>query len=83
MASSGLVSAGYCRQARAALIMLYETVLKQPDKVRDLPRMKRPKQLPIVSSREEVARLLKVVYNLKHKTCHILYTAPFVCDPFA
>ena len=67
MASSGLVSAGYCRQARAALIMLYETVLKQPDKVSDLPRMKRPKQLPVVLSREEVARLFKVTYNLKHK----------------
>jgi site-specific recombinase XerD len=35
MATSGLAYAGYCRQARAALILLYETVLKQPDKVRD------------------------------------------------
>lgn len=53
MATSGRVSAGYCRGARAALIMLYEAVLKQPEKVADLPRMKRPEQLPVVLSREE------------------------------
>jgi hypothetical protein len=34
-ATSGLVSAGYCRGARAALIFLYEAVLKQADKVSD------------------------------------------------
>ena len=73
MAESGLASAGYCRQARAALIMLYATVLKQPDKVRDLPRMKRPQQLPIVLSREEIARLFKVTNNLKHRA--LLMTA--------
>jgi len=67
MATGGQVSAGYCRGARAALILLYETVLKQPDKVSDLPRMKRPYQLPVVLSREEVARLFKVTTNLKHK----------------
>jgi site-specific recombinase XerD len=68
MATGGQVSAGYCRGARAALILLYETVLKQPDKVGDLPRMKRPQQLPVILSREEVGRLLKVMSNLKHKT---------------
>jgi len=67
MATSGLVSAGYCRGARAVLILLYETILKQPGKVGELPRMKRPSQLPVVLSREEVARLLKVTSNLKHK----------------
>jgi len=48
-------------------MLLYEAVLKQPGKVCDLPRMKRPEQLSVVLSREEVARLLKVVTNLKHK----------------
>jgi len=67
MATSGRVSAGYCRGARATLVLLYETVLKQPGKVSDLPRMKRPQQLPVVLSREEVAKLLKVTSNLKHK----------------
>jgi site-specific recombinase XerD len=73
MANSGRVSAGYCRGARAALMLLYEAVLKQSGKVCDLPRMKRPEQLPVVLSREEVARLLKVVDNLKHKA--LLMTA--------
>jgi len=72
-ATSGLVSAGYCRGARAALVFLYEVVLKQPDKIADLPRMKRPQQLPVVLSREEVAKLLRVTSNLKHKA--LLITA--------
>lgn len=67
MANSGQASAGYCRQARAALVFLYEATLKQPDKVSDLPRMKRPEQLPVVLSREEVGRILKTTVNLKHK----------------
>ena len=73
MANSGEASAGYCRQARAALVFLYEATLKQPDKVHDLPRMKRPEQLPVVLSREEVGRILKAVINLKHKA--LLVTA--------
>jgi len=67
MASSGLVSASYCRQARAVLVFLYEVVLKQAEKVRDLPRMKRAQPLPVVLSREEIARLFKVTHNVKHK----------------
>lgn len=73
MATSGLVSASYCRGARAALVFLYETVLKRAEKVRDLPNMKRPSQLPVVLSREEVVRLFKVTSNLKHKA--LLMTA--------
>jgi site-specific recombinase XerD len=73
MANSGQASAGYCRQARAALVFLYEATLKQPDKVADLPRMKRPQQLPVVLSREEVGRILKTTANLKHKA--LLVTA--------
>ena len=73
MASSGRVSASYCRQARAVLVCFYETALKQRDKVRDLPRMKRQEQLPRVLSREEIAKLLKVTSFLKHKA--LLMTA--------
>jgi integrase/recombinase XerD len=73
MATSGRVSAGYCRGARAALIFLYEIVLKQGGKVGDLPHMKRPEQLPFVLSREEVAQLFKVTHNVKHKA--LLMTA--------
>ncbi|MDE3092129.1 MAG: tyrosine-type recombinase/integrase [Chloroflexota bacterium] len=67
MASSGRASAGYCRGARSALIFLYEVALKQRGKVCELPRMKRPDQLPVVLSREEVAKILKVTTFLKHK----------------
>lgn len=72
MANSGRTSAGYCRQARAALVFLYETVLQQPAKVAELPRMKRPQQLPAVLSREEVSRILKVTANLKHKALLVM-----------
>lgn len=73
LASSGRVSAAYCRGARAAIVFLYETMLKQRERVHDLPRVKRPQQLPVVLSREEVTRLLKVTSNLKHKA--LLMTA--------
>lgn len=52
---------------------MYDTVLKHPGKVGDLPRMKRPQQLPVVLSQEEVAKLFKVTFNLKHKA--LLMTA--------
>jgi len=68
MAGSGRYSAAYCRGARMALIYLYETILKHPDKVCDLPQITRPEQLPVVLSREEVVRLFKATSNLKHKT---------------
>ncbi len=73
LASSGRVSAAYCRGARSAIIFLYVTTLKQREKVGDLPRMKRPSQLPVVLSREEVAKILKVTSFLKHKA--LLVTA--------
>jgi site-specific recombinase XerD len=72
MATSGRVSASYCRGARAALIFLYETVLKRAEQVRDLPNMKRSSQLPVVLSREEVVRLFKVTNNLKHQALLML-----------
>ncbi|MBI4674459.1 MAG: tyrosine-type recombinase/integrase [Chloroflexi bacterium] len=73
LAQSGTVSAAYCRGARSALIFLYEPVLKQRGKVGDLPRMKRPEQLPRVLSRDEIAKIIKVTTFLKHKA--LLVTA--------
>lgn len=73
LAQSGTVSAAYCRGVRAAIVMLYEATLKQRDKVSDLPRMKRPDQLPRVLSREEICKILKVTTFLKHKA--LLITA--------
>ena len=73
LASSGRVSAAYCCGARAAIVFLYETTLKQREMVHDLPRMKRPSQLPTVLSKDEVAKILKVTAFLKHKA--LLVTA--------
>jgi site-specific recombinase XerD len=61
------LSASYCNQARAVLQMLYERILVQPIKVRELPRMKAPKTLPVVLSREEVIRMFRLTSNLKHR----------------
>lgn len=72
MADDAHLSASYCNQAQATLKVIYELVLCQPEKTSDLPRMKEPKQLPVVLSREEVARLLKVTGNLKHKALLML-----------
>lgn len=73
LAQSGTISAAYCRGARAAIVFLHATTLKQREKVSDLPRMKRPSQLPVVLSREEVAKLIKVTSFIKHKA--LLVTA--------
>ncbi|MBI4787484.1 MAG: tyrosine-type recombinase/integrase [Chloroflexi bacterium] len=73
LAQSGRVSAAYCIGARAAIIFLYEPTLKQGERVRDLPRMKRPSQLPTVLSKDEVAKILRVTSFLKHKA--LLVTA--------
>ncbi|MCL4393217.1 MAG: phage integrase N-terminal SAM-like domain-containing protein [Chloroflexi bacterium] len=73
LAQSGTVSAAYCRGDRAALVFLYEITLRQRDKVCDLPRMKRPQQLPRILSREEIAKIIKVTTFLKHKA--LLVTA--------
>jgi integrase/recombinase XerD len=73
LALSGRVSVTYCRGARAAIVFLYETTLKRTEQVRNLPRMKRPEQLPRVLSREEIIKILKVTPFLKHKA--LLITA--------
>ncbi len=68
MAESGIASAAYCNGARAAIRLLYAVVLKQTEKVSDLPIMRRPEQLPEVLNAEEVERLFRVTANLKHRT---------------
>ena len=64
MLNSGL-SASYVRQARAMLVVYYESVLKQPDKTADLPGAKSKKKLPLVLSKEEIQRLLMAADNLR------------------
>jgi site-specific recombinase XerD len=64
---SGL-SASYARQARAALVVVYEELLGQPEKVAGLPSAKGYKRVPAVLSRKEVNRLLEAATNLRAKT---------------
>lgn len=61
------VSRSYQNQAINAVKFLYRWVLKKPEVVRDLPRPRRERKLPLVLSREEVVRLFKAVDNLKHR----------------
>jgi integrase/recombinase XerD len=64
---SGL-STSYVRQARAALSILYRDLLNQAEKVVHIPSVKREKKLPLVLSKVEVQRLLKVTPNLREET---------------
>jgi integrase/recombinase XerD len=61
------LSASYVRQARAALGILYKSVLGQPEKVAHLPQAKKEKKLPLVLSRDEVRWLLEATSNLRDK----------------
>jgi len=70
------LSASYVRQARAALIVYYESVLKQPEKIGDLPSAKSGRSLPLVLSKEEILRLLQCTANLKSETfLTVVYSA--------
>lgn len=50
-----------------AVKFYYEKVLKRPREVYDLPRPKKPFQLPKVFSEQEIQRLLQAPKNIKHK----------------
>lgn len=59
LATEGQVSAGTQNQALAALLFLYREVLgAELPWMENLVRAKRPRRIPVVLSREEVARLL-------------------------
>lgn len=55
-----------------ALKFYFEQVLKKGKFFWDIPRPKKPLQLPKVLSREEIAALLRTIENLKHKTMLML-----------
>ncbi|WDM67810.1 integron integrase [Xanthomonas cucurbitae] len=62
LATDGQVSAGTQNQALAALLFLYREVLRiELPWMENLVRAKRPRRIPVVLSREEVARLLAVL----------------------
>jgi len=55
-------------QVAAALRFLYKTTLGREIDLAAIPYAKQPKKLPVVLSRGEVARVLNVISNLKHRT---------------
>ena len=50
----------------SAIKFYYRNVTRNPQKI-EIQSAKRPKSLPVVLSRSEIARILKVVKNTKHK----------------
>jgi site-specific recombinase XerD len=67
LAYSDHVSRSYQNQAISSIKFLYNHVLRRPQTITDLPRPRRERRLPVVLSRDEVARLLKAVSNSKHR----------------
>ena len=61
------VSTSLLVQVVAALRFLYGTTLHQSWAVEAIPYPKKPKKLPVVLSREQVALFLAAVSNLKHR----------------
>ncbi len=62
--------------AYSAIKFLFTTVFDKPWALSPVPRVKGAKQLPIVLSMEEVARLIGVIENVKHKALlSIVYSA--------
>jgi integrase/recombinase XerD len=56
-----------CNQALQALRFLWCTVLKRPEIIVDLPNAHVPQRLPVILSREEVARILAAASNLRNR----------------
>lgn len=62
------VSRTWFVQVIAALRFLYRVTLDRPGMVPYLPYPRRKRRQPVVLSREEVARLLRAIPSLKHRT---------------
>ncbi len=61
-------SAVSINNALSGLKFLYEQTLDRPELMRKMQSVPVPHKLPVVLSRDEVARLLAAVGNLKHQT---------------
>jgi len=55
-------------QTVCALRFLYKVTLGRSDMIEHIPYPKQEKQLPVVLSRDEVARFFAAITNLKHRT---------------
>jgi site-specific recombinase XerD len=68
--------AGTVNQVYNALKFLYEELYHRPIVIRDLPRPKKERRLPVVLSTDEVRRLLESPTNPKHRLMlSLLYSA--------
>jgi site-specific recombinase XerD len=65
---SGNWSATSQNQMISAIKFFYEQLLGRPRETYDLPRAKKPKQLPTVFSEREVIAIIKATGNMKHQT---------------
>ncbi|MFW5820794.1 MAG: site-specific tyrosine recombinase/integron integrase [Bacteroidota bacterium] len=61
------VSDSYLNVTINAIKFYYEQVLKGPRKLYYIDRPKKEKRLPLVLSKEEIIRMIKVTKNLKHR----------------
>lgn len=76
LASEGRVSASTQNQALAALLFLYREVLGvEMPWMHDIRRAKRPERLPVVLTREEVARVLGQLEGVSWLMASLLYGA--------
>ena len=55
-------------QTVCALRFLYGTTLQRPDVIEHIPFARQPKKLPVVLSRDELARFFAAIPNRKHRT---------------
>ncbi len=59
---------GIFNQTVCALRFLYRVTLGRPELIEHIPYPKQEKKLPVVLSREELARFVDAIANLKHRT---------------
>jgi integron integrase len=67
------VSASTQNQALAALLFLYDDVLRRPLNQLSIVRAARTRRLPVVLSRDEVTRLLREIEGTPKLVCTLLY----------
>jgi site-specific recombinase XerD len=66
------VSLSYFNQAINSTKFLYKEVLHQNKKIADIKRPRKDKKLPIILSKKEIAKILSIVSNIKHKSILML-----------
>ena len=67
------LSTSYINTAYSSCKLFFQSVLKRPFSMDDIPRVKNTKKLPVVLSKSEVISILDSTENMKHKA--ILMTA--------